>query len=105
MMKEFSNKNGSIQSFKTDSGKTRSTAIPLPSIDLLKDGKALKNINENFSVNTFNGTSPFSMLIFISPARITNPELNLSSNSGSVNGVFGLGWDLKPTPIKRKAFG
>jgi len=38
----------------------------------------------------------------VSPARGATPSLSLSYNSGSGNGIFGLGWDLALGSIKRE---
>lgn len=90
------------QFLKTDGGKTKSNAIEVPSISLPKGGGALKSIDEKFSVNAVNGTSSFSIPLPFSPARGTSPSFNLSYNSGSGNGLFGLGWNLGLSSIKRK---
>ncbi|WP_353196141.1 SpvB/TcaC N-terminal domain-containing protein [Parapedobacter defluvii] len=86
----------------TDAAKTRSQAIEVPSISLPKGGGAIKGIDEKFSVNAVNGTAGFSFPLPISPARGATPGLTLSYNSGSGNGVFGLGWSLSLPSIKRK---
>jgi RHS repeat-associated protein len=90
------------QFLKTDGGKTKSNAIEVPSIALPKGGGALKGIDEKFSVNAVNGTASFSIPLPFSPARGASPSLNLSYNSGSGNGIFGLGWNLGLPSIKRK---
>lgn len=87
---------------KTDGGKTKSNAIEIPSIALPKGGGAIKGIDEKFSVNAVNGTASFSIPLPVSPARGTSPVLNLSYSSGGGNGVFGLGWGLGLSSIKRK---
>src|SRR5690349_21507385 len=86
---------------KTDGGKTKSNAIETPSITLPKGGGAIKGIDEKFSVNAVNGTASFSVPLPISPARGASPSLNLTYNSGSGNGIFGLGWSLNLPSIKR----
>lgn len=101
-MKEPS-KSASVSPFlRTDSGRTRSNAIEVPSIELPKGGGALKGIDEKFSVNAVNGTSSFSIPLPFSGARGAVPTLALAYNSGSGNGIFGLGWDLSLPSIKRK---
>src|SRR3954468_20972547 len=90
------------QFLKTDRGKTKSNAIDIPSISLPKGGGAIKGIDEKFSVNAVNGTASFSISLPVSPARGVAPALSLSYNSGSGNGVFGLGWDLNVSSIRRK---
>ena len=87
---------------KTDGGKTKSNAIEVPSISLPKGGGAIKSIDEKFSVNAVNGTSSFSIPLPFSSARGVSPELSLSYNSGSGNGIFGLGWNVSLSSIKRK---
>ncbi len=101
-MKEQSHSSSSSQFLKTDGGKTKSNAIDIPSISLPKGGGAMKGIDEKFSVNAVNGTASFSIPLPFSPARGASPSLSLSYNSGAGNGVFGLGWNLGLSSIKRK---
>ena len=80
-------------------GKTKSNAIEVPAINLPKGGGAVKGIDEKFTVNAVNGTAGFSIPLPFSRARGAAPPLNLSYNSGSGNGIFGLGWKLSlPRP-------
>ncbi|MEK6697724.1 MAG: SpvB/TcaC N-terminal domain-containing protein [Nitrospirota bacterium] len=102
MNKEKENQNSSSQFLKTDGGKTKSNAIETPSISLPKGGGAIKGIDEKFSVNAVNGTASFSIPLPFSPARGVSPASSLSYNSGAGNGVFGLGWSLGLSSIKRK---
>ena len=102
MINETENKTSTSQFLKTDGGKTKSNAIEVPSISLPKGGGAIKGIDEKFSVNAVNGTSSFSIPLPFSPARGASPSLSLSYNSGSGNGIFGLGWNLSLPSIKRK---
>jgi len=90
------------QFLTTDAGKTKSNAIDIPSVSLPKGGGALKGIDEKFSVNAVNGTASFSIPLPVSPARGLSPALTLSYNSGGGNGIFGLGWALGLSSIKRK---
>lgn len=76
--------------------------IQIPKIELPEGGGAIKGIDEKFSVNAINGTSFFSLPLPISRARGATPELELSYNSGSGNGLFGLGWSLNLGSFKRK---
>jgi len=101
MNDEAENKNSSSQFLKTDGGKTKTNAIETPSITLPKGGGAIKGIDEKFSVNAVNGTASLSVPLPISPARGASPNLSLSYNSGSGNGIFGLGWTLSLPSIKR----
>lgn len=74
-----------------------------PSITLPKGGGAIKSIDEKFSVNAVNGTGALSIPLPITPSRNNSaPSLNLSYNSGSGNGEFGLGWSLQTSFITRK---
>lgn len=94
--------NSSSALLKTDGGKTKSNAIEVPSISLPKGGGAIKGIDEKFSVNTVNGTASFSIPLPFSPARGASPSLSVSYNSGSGNGIFGLGWNLEIASVKIK---
>lgn len=87
---------------KTDGGKTKSNAIDIPAISLPKGGGAIKSIDEKFSVNAVNGTSSFSIPLPFSKIRGIAPSLNLSYSSGGGNGIFGLGWNLGLSSVKRK---
>lgn len=102
MNKETENQNSSSQFLKPDAGKTKSNAIETPSISLPKGGGAIRGIDEKFSVNAINGTASFSIPLPVAQARGVTPALNLSYNSGSGNGIFGLGWSLGLSSIKRK---
>ncbi len=84
--------------------KTNSNAIETPSISLPNGGGAIKSIDDKFSVNAANGTAAFSIPFPFSPSRNGfMPAMSLSYNSGSGNGVFGLGWNAVPPSISRKA--
>ncbi len=101
--KKTSNNSHGVSDFlSTDKGKTKSNAIEVPSISLPKGGGAIKGIDEKFSVNSINGTSSFSIPLPFSPARGASPELSLTYNSGAGNGIFGLGWNLGLSSIRRK---
>src|SRR5436190_1387091 len=102
MKNQNQDKEPNSQFLKTDGGKTKSNAIEVPSISLPKGGGAIKGIDEKFSVNAVNGTASFTIPLPFSPARGASPSLPLSYNSGSGNGIFGLGWNLSLGSIKRK---
>ncbi|MEN8250422.1 MAG: SpvB/TcaC N-terminal domain-containing protein, partial [Bacteroidota bacterium] len=102
MNKEYEHQNSSYPDFNIDRGKTKSNTIEVPSISLPKGGGAIKGIDEKFSVNAVNGTTSFDIPLPFSPARGAFPSLSLSYNSGSGNGIFGLGWNLSLSSIKRK---
>ncbi|BDS11955.1 SpvB/TcaC N-terminal domain-containing protein [Aureispira anguillae] len=75
----------------------------IPEIQLPKGGGALKGIDEKFEVNPVNGTNSISIPLPISPARGGfSPNLAIQYNSGSGNGLFGLGWGLGLPTIRRK---
>src|SRR5215217_6535127 len=95
-------KNKADQFLKTDGGKSKSNAIEVPSVSLPKGGGAIKGIDEKFSVNAVNGTAGFSIPLPFSSSRGGSPALSLSYSSGNGNGIFGLGWDLGTSSIKRK---
>ncbi len=102
MSKETEPSKPASQLFKTDGGRTKSNAIEIPSISLPKGGGAIKGIDEKFSVNAVNGTASFSIPLPFSPGRGASLTLSLNYNSGAGNGVFGLGWKLSLSSIKRK---
>ena len=103
MKKESENQTSSSQSLTTDEGKTRSSAIEIPSISLPKGGGAIKGIGEKFSANPVTGTGSMNIPIATSPGRSGfGPQLSLSYDSGSGNGTFGFGWSLSLPSITRK---
>src|SRR4029077_8392942 len=74
-----------------------------PSISLPKGGGAIRGIGEKFTANPATGTGSFSVPLATSPARSGfGPQLNLSYDSGSGNGPFGIGWNLSLPAITRK---
>src|SRR6188474_2260194 len=102
-MKEQSQKSPGNALLKTDSGKTTSNAIEVPSISLPKGGGAIKGIEEKFQVNAITGTSSFSIPIPLSPSRHGFvPDIGLGYSSGGGNSPFGLGWQLSVPSITRK---
>src|SRR5688572_16244533 len=101
-MKPLNEGTGTADFLSTEKGKTKSNAINVPSISLPKGGGAIKGIDEKFSVNAANGTAAFSIPLPVSQARGAIPALTLSYNSGSGNGIFGLGWNLGLPSIRRK---
>ena len=77
--------------------------LSIPQITLPKGGGAIKSIDEKFQVNAANGTAGFSIPFLFSPSRNSfMPSMALSYNSGSGNGIFGLGWNAEPASITRK---
>ncbi len=77
--------------------------LKIPTIELPKGGGALKSIDEKFQVNPANGTASFTVSLPSSKTRRDlAPALSLTYDSGGGNGVFGLGWSLSNTSIKRR---
>jgi RHS repeat-associated protein len=87
---------------ETASGKTKSNSIEVPSISLPKGGGALRGIDEKFLVNASNGSASFSIPLPFSNSRGFAPQISVSYSSSAGNGIFGLGWKLDLTSIKRK---
>jgi RHS repeat-associated protein len=76
--------------------------VQAPTINLPKGGGAIKSIDEKFAVNAVNGTAGFSMPLPFSAARGFSPDLSLSYDSATGNGIFGLGWSAGLSSIRRK---
>ncbi len=92
----------SVENLTTEKA-TESNALEIPTISLPKGGGALKGIDEKFTVNTANGTSALEVPLPITPARNGfSPAMGLNYNSGSGNGIFGLGWSIDFSVITRK---
>ncbi|HMH20176.1 MAG TPA: SpvB/TcaC N-terminal domain-containing protein, partial [Puia sp.] len=92
-------------SSKENPGKKESgySTLSAPQITLPKGGGAIKSIDDKFSVNAANGTAGYSIPFPLSPSRNAfTPSLTLNYNSGSGNGVFGLGWNAASSAISRK---
>ncbi|MBL1278764.1 MAG: VCBS repeat-containing protein [Fluviicola sp.] len=86
--------NGSIPS-NDDQNRELSSVIEMPQVISPSGGGAIKGIDEQFKVNSANGTAGFSIPLPLSPGRNGfTPSLSLSYNSGGGNGSFGLGWQL-----------
>jgi RHS repeat-associated protein len=96
--------NESIQSREPDkSTRNDQSGAGLPSISLPKGGGAIRGIGEKFSANPVTGTGSTSVPIATSPGRNGfGPQLSLSYDSGSGNGLFGFGWSLSLPAITRK---
>ncbi len=91
------------QSITKEGSKTKSDAVDIPSISLPKGGGGIKSIDDKFSVNPANGTSGFAIPFPFSPSRNGfMPGVSLQYNSGSGNGIFGVGWSADPPSISRK---
>src|SRR5215216_584040 len=74
-----------------------------PAISLPKGGGAVRGIGEKFTANPVTGTGSLSVPISLSPGRAGfGPQFSLSYDSGSGNGIFGVGWSLALPSITRK---
>jgi RHS repeat-associated protein len=81
----------------------KSFSVSSPAINLPKGGGAIRGIGEKFAANPVTGTGSMTVPIATSPGRSGfGPQLNLSYDSGSGNGLFGLGWNLSLPSITRK---
>jgi hypothetical protein len=77
-------------------------ATQLPAISLPKGGGAIKGIDEKLTVGP-SGTAQLTVPVFTSAARQGfSPSLQLSYDSGSGDGAFGLGWNLPVPAVTRK---
>lgn len=82
---------------------SQNDGLNIPRIELPKGGGALRSIDEKFTVNVDNGTVSFSVPLPLSKPRSDfAPALSLGYNSGSGNGIFGLGWSLTHAVIQRR---
>ncbi|MBC7826537.1 MAG: VCBS repeat-containing protein [Chitinophagaceae bacterium] len=95
------NNNGNYSS-QQGKDNTADFLIQPPQINLPTGGGAIKSIDEKFLVNAVNGTASFSVPLPLSSARGFTPSIALNYNSGSGNGLFGLGWALNLSIIQRK---
>ncbi len=87
----------------TRDGGQPTQGVPIPQITLPKGGGAVSGIGEKFTANPVTGTGSFSVPLRLSPGRSGfGPQLSLSYDSGSGNGIFGLGWDIGLPAISRK---
>jgi RHS repeat-associated protein len=72
-------------------------------LTLPKGGGAIRGIGEKFTANPATGSGRFTIPIPVSPGRSGfAPELSLNYDSGTGNGLFGMGWSLELPSIKRK---
>jgi hypothetical protein len=88
---------------ETPASTPQTSGISAPSINLPKGGGAIRGIGEKFAANPVTGTGSFTVPIATSPGRSGfGPQLNLSYDSGTGNGPFGIGWNLFLPSITRK---
>jgi RHS repeat-associated protein len=74
-----------------------------PSLSLPKAGGSVRGMGEKFSANPVTGTASVSIPVPLTAGRgALAPALSLGYDSGSGNGVFGLGWTLDAPSISRR---
>ena len=84
-------------------GEGQSFLVQPPAISLPKGGGAIRGLGETFAANPVTGTGSMSVPIATSQGRGGfGPQLSLSYDSGSGNGLFGMGWSLALPAISRK---
>ncbi len=69
--------------------------VSISSTSLPGGGGAVKGIGETFQPNSFSGTAAYTIPVPITAGRGLAPSLSLTYNSGSGNGIFGIGWDVE----------
>jgi RHS repeat-associated protein len=80
-----------------------STGPELPGISLPTGGGAIKGIDEKLTTGQATGAALLTLGIPTSQARQgSGPQLQLTYESGSGNGPFGMGWRLPVAAITRK---
>ena len=82
---------------------SKSSEPLLPSISVPKGGGALSGIDEKLQHDPFSGTASFSIPLPVSPGRGgLQPSLALTYDSGSGNGLFGIGWSVGLPSVSRQ---
>jgi hypothetical protein len=75
----------------------------VPQLSLPKAGGAIQGLGEKFAANPLTGMPSLTVPIFTSPGRSGfGPQLALSYQPGSGNGLFGLEWALGVPSISRR---
>ncbi|MFJ2256991.1 SpvB/TcaC N-terminal domain-containing protein [Streptomyces sp. NPDC087844] len=69
---------------------------------LPKGGGAIRAIGEKFAADPVHGTGRLSVPIVTSAARELTPAFSLTYDSGSGNGLFGIGWQFSPPMVARR---
>ena len=81
----------------------RELTLKVPALTLPKGGGAVAGIDEQFRVNPANGTLSLSLPLPVTPSRADlQPALSLTYDSGSGNGIVGLGWTLNLVSVRRR---
>jgi RHS repeat-associated protein len=80
-----------------------SSPFSAPHIELPKGGGAIRGIGEKFQANAATGTGKLTIPMAVSPGRSGfGPDLSLSYDSGSGNGICGIGWNFASRSVTRK---
>lgn len=94
---------GSEQSDSPAATPTSNPRSLLPTATLPKGGGAIKGIDETFATNPATGTGSLTVPIATSPGRGGfGVPLQLTYDSGTGNGPFGIGWTLSLPSITRR---
>ncbi|MFZ3573375.1 SpvB/TcaC N-terminal domain-containing protein [Streptomyces sp. BH097] len=84
-------------------GPTTGKPFVPPAISVPKGGGAIRGIDEKFTAAPATGTGTLSVPVATSPGRSGfGPQLSLSYDSGTGNGLFGFGWRLSASAITRR---
>ena len=93
----------SPQDVTTPDSDSAASPFTAPQISLPKGGGAIRGIDEKFTANPVTGTGSLSVPIALSPGRSGfGPQLSLDYDSGTGNGLFGMGWSLSMPSITRR---
>jgi hypothetical protein len=80
-----------------------SSPFTAPRISLPKGGGAIRGIDEKFTANPSTGTGSLRVPLATTPGRSGfGPGLSLDYDSGTGNGIFGMGWSLPLPSITRR---
>ncbi|RKL38866.1 hypothetical protein BFJ72_g6996 [Fusarium proliferatum] len=86
----------------TPTGQRLPAVISSPSLQKGVAGGSHRPIDQTFKMNPLNGTMSLAIPISLTEGRDGfGPKLELSYNSGSGNGYFGIGWQLNVSSITR----
>jgi RHS repeat-associated protein len=88
-----------------DSSDSNAESSPFraPQIELPKGGGAVRGIGEKFEANPATGTGKLTIPLGLSSGRSGfGPSVSIAYDSGSGNGIFGLGWSISLPSITRK---
>src|SRR5712691_7670189 len=95
--------NATARGGQGDASQEVPSAFAPPQIALPKGGGAIRGIDEKFSANPVTGTGSLSVALPLSPGRSGfGPKLSLNYDSGTGNGIFGMGWSLSMPSITRR---